>query len=75
MFIFKVPRSVGEPGIFLIFVYFLLQLQRLRPLGYCAPLTAFIIAFVQLQLLLIRKPWNLLNDKMHLTKIELKLAS
>ena len=28
----------GEPGIFLIFVYFLSQLQRLRPLSYCAPL-------------------------------------
>ena len=33
----KVPRLGGELGIFMIFVYFLSQLQRLRPLGYCAP--------------------------------------
>ena len=33
----KVPRSKGEPGIFLIFAYFLPQMQRLRPLVYCAP--------------------------------------
>ena len=35
--LFKVPRSGGKPGIFLKFVYFLSQLLRLRPLGYCAP--------------------------------------
>ena len=34
----RLPRPAGEPGIFFIFVYFLSQLQRLRPLGYCAPL-------------------------------------
>ena len=33
---FKGAQVGGEPGIFLIFVYFLSQLQRLRPLGYCA---------------------------------------
>ena len=33
----KVHRSGGEPGIFFIFIYFLSQLQHLRPLGYCAP--------------------------------------
>ena len=33
---FKGAQIGGEPGIFLIFVYFLSQLQRLRPLGYCA---------------------------------------
>ena len=36
-FFSKVPRSGGEPGISLIIVYFLSQMQRLRPLGYCAP--------------------------------------
>ena len=36
-FFFKGVQVGGEPGIFLNFVYFLSQMQRLRPLGYCAP--------------------------------------
>ena len=37
----KVPRpgAGGEPGIFLVFVYFISLKQRLRPLGYSAPQT------------------------------------
>ena len=35
---FKFARARGgEPGIFLIFVYFLTAKQRLRPLGHCSP--------------------------------------
>ena len=33
----RLPRPGGEPGIFFIFIYFLYQLQCLRPLDYCAP--------------------------------------
>ena len=36
-FFLKVPRSGGEPGIFLIFSFIFSHKQRLRPLGYCAP--------------------------------------
>ena len=36
-FFLKVPRPGGEPGIFLVFVYFLSLKQCLIPLGYCAP--------------------------------------
>ena len=38
------PRSGSEPGIFLIFVYFLSPMQRLRPLGYCAPLVKYLFS-------------------------------
>jgi len=34
---FKVPRPEGEPGIFLVFVYFLSPKQCLRPRSNCAP--------------------------------------
>ena len=43
MRLLKVPRSGVEPGIFLMFVYFLSQWQRLRPLGYCDPLVTMIL--------------------------------
>ena len=43
MFFFKGAQVGGANlGSFLIFVYFLLQLQRLRPLGCCAPLKNYI---------------------------------
>ena len=42
-----VPRSRGELGIFVIFVYFLTQQQRLRPLDYCAPHKVAIIIWRQ----------------------------
>ena len=37
VFFLKVPRSGGEPGIFLSFSFIFSHKQRLRPLGYCAP--------------------------------------
>ena len=33
----KVAQAGSRPGIFLVFIYFLSQMRRLRPLGYCAP--------------------------------------
>ena len=41
----KVPRSGSQPVIFLSFAYFLSQMQRLRPLSYCALLnTSYLTA-------------------------------
>ena len=35
--VFVLLKVGGKPGIFKIFVYFLAQMQYLRPLSYCAP--------------------------------------